>query len=169
LIFADALSVQALQQGLRDNRTVVKLQGPDDPMITLETTPARSEVDGRRDTVVASVGDTITLSARVEGGAGHVLRVIRDGRSLGDPIPLGSDDVTATVDIVVTEADDGARYRTEVHVDGEPRTITGHVWVLVAAPAPTGCSCGHGDAGAALPMLWLLARRVRRATPVRQV
>jgi len=167
LIFAETLSVEALQQGLRDNRTVVKLQGPDDPMIVLETTPARSEVDGRRDTVTASVGDTLTLTARVTGGAGHVLRVVRNGRSFGDPIVLDGDDVTATIDVVVGADDDGARYRTEVHIDGAPRTITGHVWVAVVAPATGGCSCGHGEAGAALPALWLIARRRRRATAVR--
>jgi hypothetical protein len=169
LIFAETLSVAALQQGLRDNRTVVKLQGPDDPMITLETTPARSAVDGRRDTIIARVGDTITLSARVEDGAGHTLRVVRNGRSFGDPIPLDSDDVTATVAIVVTDDDDGARYRTEVHVDGVPRTITGHMWVAVAAPDAGGCSCDRGETAAALPVLGLLVRRRRRATPVRSM
>ncbi len=169
LIFADTLSVAALQRGLRDNRTVVKLQGPDDPTITLDTTPARSEVAGRRDTVIARVGDTVTLTARVEGGAGQTLRFIRNGRTLGEPIALDDDDVTATIDVVVADADDGARFRTEVHIDGAPRTITGHVWVAVAEVEGTGCSCDQGETGAALPMLWVLARRRRRATPVRSM
>jgi hypothetical protein len=167
LIFASSLSVEALQRGLRDNRTVVKLQGPNDPMITLETTPERSDVDGRRDTVKAHVGDTITMTAHVEGGAFQTLRFVRDGRFFGEPILLDSDDVTASVDIDVEQADDGARYRAEVHVDGVPRTITGHVWVAVVPQAPGGCGCAQGEVGAAVPVVWLIFRRRRRMTQTR--
>ena len=80
LVLADELSVAALLDGIRHGRTVVKLQGSDDPMIELG-------VSGQDH---AAPGDTpsargVVLQARISGGAsptaspGANLRWIRNG------------------------------------------------------------------------------------------
>jgi hypothetical protein len=171
LIFASSLSTESLLEGIRNNRTVVKLQGPGDPMIELSTTPPRSERAGRTDTVVVEPGGTATLSMRVVGAAGHTLRVVKDGRPGTDTIDIDGDDVTIEVDVVGPEdADDvAARYRAEVLIDGIPRTITGHVWVQAELPEADDCGgCGSANDAAStgpgllLPALGLFALGLNR-------
>ncbi|OGQ25413.1 MAG: hypothetical protein A2138_26520 [Deltaproteobacteria bacterium RBG_16_71_12] len=160
LVFADGLSVAALRQGILGSRTVVKLQGPDDPMIELDTNPAR---DG--DTVAAA---EVMLTATVTGGVGAFFRFVRGGLGLDLPVEVTEDPQVFT--LVLTPAEGGAdRVRAEVQVDdgGElvPRTITSYLWLAPAAP--DGCSCeasGRSQPAAAWLAL-LLAGSAAAARP----
>jgi len=159
LIFADGLSLAALQAGLRDNRTVVKLQGPADPMVDFTTTPAREAHEGRTDTVFGDVGDTVQVSARVTGGSGTAVRFVQDGRpDSADLIAIDGDDVTVTQEVVVP-ADGAVRVRVEVVQDDVVvRTVTGHVWVRARPDViPAGCGCGSGPRSPPSPVLVLWA------------
>lgn len=129
MVYADSLGVAAILAGVRAGRTVVKLQGPGDPMVEL-TADRPIEVD----TITA---DQVTFSATVTGApAGAELRFVRNGvpgeRVLvdGDPFAL---EMPATAP---AEGED--RVRAEVLIGG-PRTITSHLW-LRADPSedPTG-------------------------------
>lgn len=126
LVWAEALSASAILDGIAAGRTVVKLQGPDDPMVALDA-------------------DGLTVSATATGAAGATLAWIVDGVATSQ-IPVDADPFTATLG----EADgirDGVRVRAELRVDGDPRTVTSHVWPT-AGPAPTedagGCGCASG-------------------------
>lgn len=44
------------------------------------------------------------------------------------------------------------RLRAEVWVDGQPRTVSNHVFLSKAVDPPKGCGCAQGGAG---PLLWL--------------
>ncbi|MBI1948861.1 MAG: PHP domain-containing protein [Deltaproteobacteria bacterium] len=156
LVFADGLSVTALRQGILDSRTVVKMQGPSDPMVVLDTTPPRVG-----DTVTAA---EVTLTATVSGGVGSWFRFVRGGLGLDLPVEVTED--PHVFELTLTPVDGGAdRVRAEVQVDdgGElvPRTITSYLW-LAPAP-PDGCSCsvsGRVPVGQGLvfALAWLLAR-----------
>lgn len=141
MIFADELSVEALLDGIRAGRTVVKLQGPDDPMIDLTSS-------------VALEGDTVTtakttLKAVVTGGKGTTFHFIHNGLRTDD-VAIESDPFTIETEAAPAEnAVD--RWRAEITIKGAPRTITSHVWVkwkaaelVIAEPAPAaegGCGC----------------------------
>lgn len=132
MIFADELSTPALLAGIAAGRTVVKLQGPGDPMVELVS-----------DNV--EVGDTITthdpvrFSATVTGApAGSSVRFVRNGQAM-PPIAIVDDPFVATVE-TTPPADGEDRWRAEVIVDGKPRTITSHLWLRddpIATPTTT--------------------------------
>lgn len=165
MVWADGLSVTALRQGILDSRTVVKLQGPSDPMVVLDTTPPRAG-----DTVAAA---DVTVTATVSGGVGAWFRFVKNGLGVAPAEPITSDPQAFT--LALTPTDGGAdRVRAEVQVDdaGElvPRTITSYVWLAPADPA--GCACGVSErSGPLVPAAILLslaaltapARRVARA------
>jgi hypothetical protein len=150
-IWAEELSVAALSEGIRASRTVVQLDGPDGPMVELDTEPAR-------------VGDTvrgadIELSARVTGLAGGVVRWVRDGQVCSED-PVDSDDVRITA-----AAAQSARYRVElVDADGVPRAVTSHVWVELdeQLPTPQACGCRTGWGGLVAGPVWVMALALRR-------
>jgi hypothetical protein len=166
LVWADELSEAAIVRAIREGRTVVKLRGPDDPMIELT---ARTAGDG-----TARVGDTVTgvgrarLTAHVTGGAGKALQIWRDGARL-ETIPIEADDWTRVFDYPVSGA--AERYRAEVVDGGGRRTVTSHLWIE-GDPARDGggCAChgGGGGGAGALPavalVLGCLGRR-RRSRP----
>jgi hypothetical protein len=145
MVFATSLEPAALVAGIRAGHTVVKLQGPDDPMVELRVGDAR-------------VGDAVTVSegavtATVLDGAGATLVVLRDGAEW------------RTVEVTRSPFDfseplvEGGRYRAEVRQGGVPRTVTNNLWVTLApAPAKPGCSVGDG-ALAFLAVVWLGRRR----------
>ena len=71
MVFATELSAAGIVEGVRQGRTVVKLQGPADPMVELSSGAAR-------------IGDTLraqsaTLEVKVSGGKGEQLKVLRNG------------------------------------------------------------------------------------------
>ena len=83
MVYAEALSVDAIVQGVRDARTVVKIAGPEGPMID-------SALTGQRvgDTVFA---DQSTLAATVTAATGMTLHEVKNGATVetvaisGDP------------------------------------------------------------------------------------
>jgi MYXO-CTERM domain-containing protein len=170
MIFAEELSVDALLNGIRAGRTVVKLQGPEDPMIDLTSSVA---LEG--DTVTAA---TTKLKAVITGGKGTTFHFVHNGLRTDD-VAVDSDSFTTEIEAKPAEnAVD--RWRGEIYVKGAPRTITSHVWVKWKAadavtPEPTpaadggcGCRAAPGEASGlwvvGLAAIGLLRRRaaVRR-------
>ncbi|MEP7121373.1 MAG: CehA/McbA family metallohydrolase [Byssovorax sp.] len=170
LVFADELSVDALMKGIRAGRTVVKLQGPDDPMIDLT-----SSVAPEGDTVTAA---TTKLKAVITGGTGTMFHFVHNGLK-SDDIAIDSDPFTTEIEAKPAE-NTVDRWRAEVTVKGAPRTITSHVWVkwkaaevVTPEPAPAadagcGCQMAPSESGGlwALGLAALgLARRRARFSP----
>lgn len=142
-VLADGLSVASLLEGIKQSRTVVKLGGVDGPMIELT-----SEVAPEGDTIHA---EQTTLHAKITGGAGLSARWVLNGKTLhfedvtGDPFEME--------EVVKAPATGQDRYRVEVSSNGQPVSITGHVWleleegVGVPGPGPakaeadSGCAC----------------------------
>ncbi|MGZ3423837.1 MAG: CehA/McbA family metallohydrolase [Polyangiales bacterium] len=167
MVFARELSASAIQEAIKNGRTVVKLQGPEDPMVDFTTD-------------VAPNGDTVSdefvlLRAKVTGG-GDSVRFVKNGTPL-EEIEIHGDYVH---ELVVDAPKSGVdRYRAEVLVEGQPRTISSHVFVKFAAtgrarpstaaePESKGCSCGvpgttraASVAGVGLLVAALLSRRRR--------
>lgn len=129
---------------MRAGHTVVKLQGPDDPMIDLRVNDA---IVG--DEVLAS---TATLTARVTNGSGATLVVLRDGAEFKTYEVAGG-----TFTEKLTE---GGRFRAEVRISGEPRTVTSNLWVsIVEKPAQ---SCNVAPESALVLALFLMRARRRK-------
>ncbi len=151
LIFAEELSVPAILGGLQGGRTVVKLQGPSDPMIELGAGDLR-------------VGDTLSgrsaiLTARIKGGLGGSARFVTNGVA-EDSVVIDADPFVLQRDVTASRpASQGAdgsgedRFRVEVIVDNQPRTVTSPMYFRydpsgpdpVAErdrPAEAGCSAG---------------------------
>jgi MYXO-CTERM domain-containing protein len=170
MVYATELSVSALVAGVRAGHTVVKLQGPGDPMVDLRANDA------------AMVGDTVrasrvTLRATVTGGVGAALNFVHNGETLG-AIDVTSDPFTATREVSAPAGSRDDRWRCELSVNGRPRVLTGHVWVAASgvadagvvspAPTPDGCGCRaqsdspKGAWGALLAMVLGLVRRRQR-------
>jgi hypothetical protein len=138
LILADELSVAALKAALGAGRTVVKLQGPGDPMVELSAGDQ-------------GVGDTLAvrsavLSARVSGGMGNSVRFVKNGTP-SDAVVIDSDPFLLTQDAIAPSAGlvaDGTvaedRWRVEVMVDNLPRTVSSHLYIRLdpSGPDPVG-------------------------------
>ena len=174
MVYAENLSVDAILDGIRAGRTVVKFNGIDDPMLV-------TELSGERvgDTVFA---DSSTLSAEVRGGDGLTLLVIKNGEEI-DRVEITGDSYTHTRPVTApSEGED--RYRHEVVQGLEPQTASSYVWLRAAEPMPdagvpdggtdpsssSGCSCrvvprGGYDTGFSLALgfgLYVWLRRSRR-------
>lgn len=95
------------------------------------------------DTITA---DEVTLSATVTGApAGATVRFVKNGESLAAVAVEGDPFVTTTVASAPTNGQD--RWRAEVLMEGERRTITSHLWLQAdPAEAPTtgGEASGEG-------------------------
>ena len=170
LVWAEALSHEAILEGVRRGRTVVKLEGPEDPMIDLV-----AHVEGLPEP--ARLGDTVrgpsVLSATITGGGGHRMRWVRNGQP-EEPLLIDADPFE--VSRAVEPPNDPSiqhRYRLEVLVDDAVRTLTSHLYVAAALPEPppdpqvTGCSCNGSTGafalgGAGLVGMWSLGRRRRK-------
>jgi MYXO-CTERM domain-containing protein len=107
----------------------------------------------------AMIGDTLLadrvhLRARVLGGAGYSLILVRNG-AVDEVIPLARDDVQIELERETRE--EGDRYR--VHIgDAFDLVITNHIWVEYAEPSPVddgGCGCEAGATRSSAPT-WLL-------------
>jgi MYXO-CTERM domain-containing protein len=124
MVFAEELSVAGIVAAVRAGRTVVKLQGPDDPMI--EALPS-DPLEG--DTVEA---DATVLEVTVTGGDGYELRLVSDGRAVA-AVPVSGPVFTFGFDLVAPELDAApgqGRHRVELWRDNERRVITSHVWLV---------------------------------------
>ncbi|MFO0559430.1 MAG: CehA/McbA family metallohydrolase [Polyangiales bacterium] len=125
MVFARELSVAAIVEGVRAGRTVVKLQGPDDPMVDLRAGSLM-------------IGDTIrdpsaTLRATVTGGTGATLRFLRNG-SAAREVQVTSDPFEATLAITAGSAAIDDRWRCDLIVASKPRVVTGHLWIAAQPP-----------------------------------
>lgn len=167
MVFAEGLDAQSLLNGVHEGRTVVKLQGPGDPMVELT-----ADAPIAQSTVRAQVAH---LSAKVTGGQGAQVRFVHDGERL-PLIDVTSDPFVATVDAPAAEDGGESFWRAEVWTDGHPITVTSHLWIVPPDPAPltsepaAGCACDHagstqGEAAAILLGLCLLAARRRAGAP----
>lgn len=152
LVRADELSVAAILDGIKKGRTVVKLDGPDDPMAELE---AAQKKDGD---ALGYPGDTLAvrsvhLRVKVTKGQGQMLRLVKNGTPL-EPVSVDADPFV--YDTVVQAPPQGEeRWRAEVLVDEKTRTVTSHLWLRLdpagpeaeAAPAEDdGCNASGGGA-----------------------
>jgi hypothetical protein len=126
MVYAEELSVSAIIEGVRNGRTVVKLQGPGDPMIELSSTAAPSG-----DTIAAS---RTRIQAVVRGGAGNAFLFVRNGEPL-EKVLIDADPFTREIRVDAPLSGED-RYRAEVHIDGKPRTVTSHLWLHWAPYAP---------------------------------
>jgi hypothetical protein len=154
MVFATGLSAKEIVDGVRLGRTVVKLQGPGDPMVDVTAGPWRMG-----DTVEAP---TVTLTASVTGGKGHQLKWVHAGEA-GPAIEIDADPFTATQAITAPAAGMD-RWRAEVWVDGNVRTVTGHFWIRKPATTtrpPANAGCGATELTPALGLLLLLVRALR--------
>lgn len=150
MVFANGLDAASIVDGIRKGRTVVKLQGPTDPMVDLRIG------DGM-------VGDTVVahsplMKVMVTGGVGSKLVVFKDG------VELRSVEVTQDPFELVEQVA-GGRFRAEAQIAGQPRTVTANLWVSApTAPPPMGCGCGGGAQLVLLAVLGLLRKRRERRT-----
>lgn len=119
MVFARELSVAAILDGVRASRTVVKLQGPADPMIELVT-----DRDPPGDTVFADT--PVRYAITVTGGDGLELHVVRDGVAT-DVVPVDGDPYEVELE-ATSPATGEMRTRVELHDDAGRRVVTSHIW-----------------------------------------
>jgi MYXO-CTERM domain-containing protein len=136
MVFARELSSAAILECVRLGRTVVKLEGPDDPMLELDAIDLADDTD----TIVA---DRTSIVVRVTGASeGGALRIVRDG-VMGRPI-----EVVGTTfeheEIVIAGANESA-IRAQLVIGGQPRVVTSHVFVRPLTEG--GPDAGAPDAG----------------------
>ncbi len=140
MVYARELSAAAILEGVRSGRTVVKLHGPDDPMIELDAREARVE-----DEVSAA---EVHVTARVTGGSGSDVTFVKDGQDVAT-VPVTSDPFVAEFTIVPPLTGE-TRLRAEVWIDGIPHTVTSHLWLRTgpsepAEPGACGCRVGISE------------------------
>lgn len=133
MVYAADLSEASILAGIRAGRTVVKLQGPGDPMLELSTNVPFTAA-------VSSAGKAI-FTAKVTGGSGQRVRFVVDG------VKRPSVNVTGDPFDATLSVDGPARVRAEVLVNGALRTITSHLWLTGNAPSKSGCGCSLDGAG----------------------
>jgi hypothetical protein len=128
LVYAEELSVEAILQGVRDARTVVKIIGPQAPMIETELTGER-----RGDTVFAMES---TLRATVTAGDGTTLQVIKNG-AVVDTVPVVGDPFVHEFETEAPATGED-RYRHALFdATNRPLTLTSYVWLQREQPTPT--------------------------------
>lgn len=170
MVYADELSVSAILAGVRAGRTVVRLEGNDDPMIELGS----ADLEG--DAILA---DTTVLVVRVTNGDGTSLRLVRDGER-GAVMPVTGDDFVAEIPVLAGAGT--SAIRAELVSGVRMRALTSHVFLSPitpggpdggpvtpdagpAAPPASGCGCrtssGSASPFALLSALLLLAARRR--------
>ncbi len=185
MVFATELSQQGILDGVRSGRTVVKLWGPEEPMVEL-----KSSVAPEGDTVSAS---KTVFSAEVSDGVGKFVRFVKNGKPLAQE-GIDSDPFTHTLEVSAPAAGED-RYRVEVVDNKERRTLTSYLWLKApvvhdagadamptdagapSVPGPSaaggGCDCrshsgsqSNAALGLSLTLLLLVARRRRRRREV---
>ncbi|HWB79318.1 MAG TPA: CehA/McbA family metallohydrolase [Nannocystaceae bacterium] len=128
MVYATELSVDGLLAGIRASRTVVKLQGPADPMVELV---ALREYEG--DTVHADA--PVDYEVTVRGGTGFRLRLVRDGDK-GGAVDVDADPFVHAFTLE-SPSDGETRVRAEL-LDGNSRAvITSHIWQRACAEVCT--------------------------------
>ena len=138
MVHARELSVEAILDAVKRGRTVVKLQGPDDPMVELVPSIATET-----DSIAATA--PVVLTARVTGGIGEEVLFVR----AGEPQATVVVDADPFEHAVTVDPPAGVEepWRAEVWVGGAPRTVTSHLFITgVAREVPAevdddGCGC----------------------------
>jgi MYXO-CTERM domain-containing protein len=143
LVWADELSEAGIMAGVRAGRVVVKLRGPDDPMVELTAETDRGESGMIGDTVT---GGAASLEARVTGGAGMDLQLVRNGE-IEETVEIEADEFTHV--FARETRPEGDRYRLQLRErDGNVDiVVTNHVWVEYAEPVAGGPDAGPGGDG----------------------
>ncbi len=132
MVWASELSVAAILEGVRHGRTVVKLEGPDDPMVELSSPDLDSSTT---DTIVA---DVTTLHVRVTGApVGATIRFVHDGEA-GAPLDVIGADWEHDQPVIAGPGEE--HYRVELVIAGAPRVVTNDVYLRAITP-------GGPDAG----------------------
>jgi hypothetical protein len=143
MVLADGLSEQAIIDGVRAGRTVVRFHGPEDPMVVLVARDTQSSRQAELGDTLADVGE-VALEATIEGGDGAVAELWKDGVQVETRAIAGA--VTRFVRPVSGELE---RYRVEVTRDGNRLTVTSHVYVDGDPSLAPGGGCCDGGAGGA--------------------
>ena len=169
LVRAKELSVSGILEGVAKGATVVKLDGPEDPMVEIEI------ADRTGGDALGFVGDAIAarsvvLRARVTRGDGQSLRFVKNGKPQ-DAVAVTGDPFVHEI-VVEPPASGEDRWRAEALVEERPRTVTSHVWLRFDANGPAvvrqggenGCRIASGATTIPvwLALIFLLARRRRR-------
>jgi predicted metal-dependent phosphoesterase TrpH len=163
MVYADELSVDAIVDGIRDARTVVKLEGPDGPMIDTQMSGER------RGKIVYA--DRSTLRASVTAGDGMTLRLIKNRETLAQT-SIEGDPFVHEIDVEAPLSGED-RYRYEVVRDSSPVSIASYAWLRraeeVAAHQDEGCAMtgpavSWPCAVLSLIALAILAARLKRPT-----
>ncbi|MCA9669123.1 MAG: PHP domain-containing protein [Myxococcales bacterium] len=157
MVYAEALSAEAIVAGVRAGRTVVKLQGPDDPMLDVAVVNGPEHAVGLQ--VLAGVQAELLVT--VDGAKGNALRMVIDGER-GKAVPIDADPFSyrLTVDTPETGL---RRVRAEVWVGSAPRTVSSHVLLRREQVEDDGGGCAHAlavpprDASVPLALLCALA------------
>ncbi len=152
LVRATELSVTGIMAGVRKGATVVKLEGPSDPMCELEAAVAKGGGDA-----IAYPGDTIgvrsvVLRAKVTGGVpgeSHQVRLVKNGVPFGDAVDVTGDPFVLETIVPAPGAGED-RWRAEVLLEGAPLTVTSHVWLKLDANGPVAQDDASGGGGCAI-------------------
>lgn len=177
MVFAQELSVAAIIEGVRRGRTVVKLEGPEDPLVELSSPQLGADTD-------TIIGDSATFRVRVTGAEmGSAARLVRDGASL-PAVTVTSDPFEWETTLDATGTGDDF-IRAELLVSARARVVTSHIFLRgvtvrppdagvpadagATPPAPDGgCSCRAAGSApgstllGALFIVWALRRARRR-------
>ncbi len=125
MVHADELSTRGILEGIRAGHTVVKVRGPDDPMVEL------SRSDG------GSFG--LSVVARITGGAGLKARWVENGVN-GELIDIEEDDAELELPVLPPAPGVERRYRLEIWEGKTPVTFTSHLFITAsdAGASPAG-------------------------------
>ena len=149
LVRAKELSVAGILEGIRHGATVVKLEGPSDPMAELEVGTEKGGSDA-----IGFPGDTLgvqsaVLRVKVTGALpadSQQVRFVKNGVPFGEPVDVTSDPFVYE-SIVAAPATGEERWRAEVLFEGKPLTVTSHVWLKLDAAGPTAQDASADDGG----------------------
>ena len=152
-VLADNLGEAAIVDAIRHGRTIVKMRGPDDPMVEL-TLGGEGVSD-----VLHDAGGPADLEIHVTGGTGMFAQVFRDGVKVHQADVTSDDAVLRYTDSTVGEH----RFRIELVDDGNQRiVVTSHLYAMISEDQSCGCGGGVGGAGLGVGALALALRRRRR-------
>ena len=146
---ARELSVSGILEGLEKGGTVVKLEGPSDPMCELEAATRKGGGDA-----IGFPGDTlgvrsVVMRVKVTGHAAtdsHQVRLVKNGVPSGEPAEVTSDPFVFET-TVPAPAQGEERWRAEVLFEGAPLTVTSHIWLKLDPAGPEAAEPSDGDGG----------------------
>ena len=165
MVLADGLSEAALLAGVAAGRTVVKIRGPEDPMVELVARDPRGARAAELGDTLTEVGEVVLEATVSPGGDGMTAELWRDGELAATAVVTGG---KATFTQPVSGARE--RYRVELTSNGQRVTVTSHLWVegdpaLAGAGDGGCCGTGGGDPAAGSALLLMVGYGLRRRRP----